>query len=79
MEYMKATKDCLNQVLNIVQRTIRTVYPKYYPSEVVDFFCQLHCKENIARDIEAGCVGILSVDGNVIGTGCYKDKRAVFY
>ena len=75
MEYMKATKDCLDQVLNIVQKTIRTVYPKYYPSEVVDFFCQLHCKENIASDIEAGCVGILSVDGNVIGTGCYKDNH----
>ena len=44
MEYMKATKDCLDQVLNIVQKTIRTVYPKYYPSEVVDFFVDFIAK-----------------------------------
>lgn len=29
----------------VVQQTIKAVYPKYYPAEVVDFFCELHSKE----------------------------------
>lgn len=29
---------------------------------MVDFFCEHHCKENIAKDIEDGRVGILVVD-----------------
>ena len=29
--------------------------------EVVEFFCALHCRENISRDIKEGFVGELSV------------------
>lgn len=35
----------------VVQHTIKTVYPKYYPAEVVDFFCELHSKEAILNHI----------------------------
>ena len=28
------------------------IYPKYYPVEVVDFFCEHHCIDAIAKDIE---------------------------
>lgn len=75
MQYIKATKKDTDQITDLVQDTIRTVYPKYYPKEVVDFFCELHCKENIAKDIENGFVGILQDDGVMVGTGCYKENH----
>lgn len=53
MEYIKATKDKLDLVFEIVQNTVKTIYPNYYPKEVVDFFCELHNRENIANDIQS--------------------------
>lgn len=75
MEYIKATENDTDEVLTIVQDTIRTIYPLYYPKEVVEFFCSLHCRENIARDIEKGLVGVLWVDNGIVGTGCYQDDH----
>ena len=75
MEYLKATEKDVEQIVLLVQDTIRTIYPKYYPKEVVDFFCALHCKENISKDIENGFVGVLKNDNMIVGTGCYKDNH----
>ena len=42
MEYLKAKKEDLGQIYQLVQDTIQTVYPQYYPHEIVAFFsCQL--------------------------------------
>lgn len=51
MIYELATTQDLQAVYDVVQYTIRTIYPKYYPVEVVNFFCQLHSKEAILKDI----------------------------
>lgn len=75
MEYIKATLKDQEQIHNLVQKTIKTVYPKYYPKEVVDFFCELHSRENIAADIEKGYVGILKNENQIWGTGSYKDNH----
>lgn len=75
MEYIKATENDLEQIAALVQETIKTIYPKYYPKEVVDFFCELHCRENIFKDIKAGVVGIVVNDNEIVGTGCYKDNH----
>ena len=45
------------------------------PKEVVDFFCELHCKDNIAKDISDGSVGIIKDNDTMVGTGCYKDNH----
>ena len=39
------------------------------------FFCELHSKETIKRDIENGYVSVLKIDGNMIGTGCFVDNH----
>ena len=75
MEYIKANEKDTEQVVKLVQDTIRTIYPKYYPKEVVDFFCDLHCYEKISKDIKDGFVGVLKKDNAIIGTGCYKDNH----
>lgn len=75
MEYIRATKEQAEQVFDLVQDTINRIYPKYYPKEVVDFFCELHSKENIVADIENGYVGVLLEENCIIGTGSYKDNH----
>lgn len=54
MEYLKARREDLEQVYQLVQDTIQTIYPQYYPHEIVGFFRNLHSKENIAADIDSG-------------------------
>lgn len=75
MEYIKATKQEEEQIFELVQRTIKSIYPKYYPKKVVDFFCELHSRKNIAEDIASGSVGILRYENQIIGTGSYKDNH----
>lgn len=75
MEYIRATKEDENAIYNLVQSSIKTIYPKYYPAEVVEFFCKHHSKENIVKDIEKGCVSILKVDGKLVGTGSYEGNH----
>ena len=74
-EYICATTKDLDSVFGIVQSSIKEIYPQYYPKEVVDFFSDLHSKENILKDIEDELVGILQVDGECVGTGCYRDNH----
>lgn len=74
-EYKKAENQDLDIVYEIVQSSIKETYPNYYPQEVVDFFSNLHNKENIKKDIDAGLVGVLLADGVPVGTGCYKDDH----
>lgn len=52
-----------------------TIYPKYYPKEVVTFFCQLHNKTNIMKDIKHGNVRMLIDNNQLIGTGSYQDDH----
>ncbi|MBP3578938.1 MAG: GNAT family N-acetyltransferase [Lachnospiraceae bacterium] len=75
MEYIKATEQDVEQITALVQKTIKTIYPKYYPKEVVDFFRELHCQENISKDVEDGRVGVLKVDNELVGTGCFKENH----
>lgn len=75
MIYELAVKENLQDIYNVVQHTIKTIYPKYYPKEVVDFFCEHHNKEAIAKDIEGGYAGVLKVDGKIAATGCFVENH----
>ncbi|MEY8392851.1 GNAT family N-acetyltransferase [Lachnospiraceae bacterium] len=75
MKYVTATSDMVNTICNVLHTTIKTIYPKYYPKEVVDFFCRHHSKEHILEGIASGNMGVLK-DGNVIvGTGCFDSNH----
>lgn len=75
MKYVKATNDLIESVCNLVQNTIKTVYPKYYPLEVVDFFCELHSKENITNDISSGNLYVLYDNDILVGTGSFRENH----
>ena len=75
MTYELAIIEELQAVYDLVQHTIKTVYPKFYPAEVVDFFCSLHSMDAIKNDIENGYVSVLKIDGEIVATGCFVDNH----
>ena len=68
MKIVRAEIPDFESVKRIAQATIRSVYPRYYPSGAVDFFARHHSGENIARDIAAGKVYLLKVEDVDVGT-----------
>ncbi|EOT23552.1 hypothetical protein C805_03217 [Eubacterium sp. 14-2] len=75
MEYVTATSDMVSAIYNVLHTTIKTVYAKYYPKGVVDFFCQLHSEEHILDGIASGNMGVLVENRVVVGTGCFDDNH----
>jgi GNAT superfamily N-acetyltransferase len=75
MRYIRATEKYAEQVIELVQETIKAVYPNYYPKEVVDFFCNHHGGETIEADIKKGNVWVLFCDSQLVGTGCNVDNH----
>lgn len=59
MKYITATPDMADVIYNVLHTTIKAVYPKYYPEEVAEFFCQHHSKEHILEGIASGNMGVL--------------------
>ena len=74
-DYIKATEKDGERIFELVQNTIRTIYPKYYPQEVVAFFCDLHSRAAICEDIQKGYVGILVEGRQIVGTGSCQDEH----
>ena len=75
MKYITATADKVDAIRNILHTTIKSVYPQYYPKEVVDFFCEHHSAEHIKDGIATGRMGVLT-DGEIfVGTGCYYENE----
>lgn len=68
MKIIRAEIPDFESVKRLAQMTIRSVYPRYYPSGAVDFFARHHSDENIARDIAAGKVYLLKVEDVDVGT-----------
>ena len=75
MEYRTAAFDMADEIYNVLHTTIKTVYPKYYPARVADFFCRLHSREHILEGIASGNMGVLVTGGVVVGTGCYDNNH----
>ena len=75
MIYELAKTEDLQTVYDVVQHTIKTIYPKYYPVEVVDFFCEHHNIKEIAKDIENGCVSVLKINEEIVATGCFVENH----
>ena len=69
--YVPAMPADTDAIFMLVQSSIRAVYPRYYPPQVVAFFLRLHSRAAIAADIAAGQVGALYLNGQLAGTGSF--------
>lgn len=77
MNIRKATLEDQTTVQEIVHRTIQTIYPNYYPAEVVNFFLEHHCLQHINKDIALGNVYLLLDEGIAAGTGSISDDNTI--
>lgn len=68
MKITKAEPKDYEAVMEIVHATIKTIYPNYYPQEVVDFFLEFHSEESIKKDIEREYVYLLTDGQHLVGT-----------
>ena len=75
MQYRLAKPEDANAIYEIVQDTIKRVYPKYYLPEIVDMFCEYHNKENISEDIKNENTYVLLENSKIIGTGTIKENH----
>ncbi len=75
MKYIAATSDMADAIYNVLHTTILTVYPKYYPAEVADFFCRHHSREHILEGIASGNMGVLTDGNRIVGTGCFDHSH----
>lgn len=75
MKYVKATSDMADEIYNVLHTAIKTIYPKYYPKEVVDFFCKHHSNEHVLDGITSGNMGVLVHNGVIAGTGCFDGNH----
>ncbi len=75
MEYITATSDMADEIWHVLHTTIKTIYAKYYPEEVVNFFCRHHSKEHVLDGIASGNMGVLVRDGVVVGMGCLDSNH----
>ena len=66
---VQAKADIALKIYELIQRTIKEIYTKYYVEEAVDFFLTLHNEESILKDISEGKVYAAVVGDDVIGTG----------
>lgn len=66
---IQAKADLVSAIYELIHRTIKEVYTKYYPDEAVKFFLELHSKENILKDISDGKVYAVVFEQSVIATG----------
>lgn len=75
MIYITATSVMAEEIQNVLHTTIKTVYSKYYPKEVVDFFCRHHNREHILEGIASGNMGVFMDDKTIVGTGCFDHNH----
>ena len=65
----KAREEQTESIHQLVSRTIREIYSRYYHEEAVRFFLEYHNPGNIAKDIAAGKTWVAFEDGKIAATG----------
>ena len=67
--------ECPERVAEIVEKTIRAVYPHYYPSGAVQFFLNLHNKQKIREALTREAIYFAVVQGKLVGTGSVRGNE----
>ena len=52
MRIRNAVPEDIDTIFTIVQTTINSVYPKYYPEDVVNYFAGLHSLDNLKNALK---------------------------
>lgn len=67
--------ECPVKVAEIVDKTIRTIYPHYYPSGAVQFFLDLHNEQRIREALAREDIYFAVAQGKIVGTGSIRGNE----
>lgn len=67
--------ECPVKAAEIVEKTIRAVYPHYYPSGAVQFFQDLHNEQRIREAFAREDIYFAAVQGEIVGTGSTRGNE----
>lgn len=71
----KAEQEDLQVITDIVHRTIKNIYPKYYPQGAVEFFLEYHNENAVSQDIADNNVYLIEDNNEIIGTVTINDNE----
>lgn len=66
---------CPVKVAEIVDKTIRAVYPHYYPPGAVQFFLDLYNEQRIREAFAREDIYFAAVKGEIVGTGSIRGNE----
>lgn len=67
--------ECPGKVAEIVEKTIRAVYPHFYPPGAVQFFLDLHNEQRIKVALAREDIFLAIIQGEVVGTGSIRKNE----
>ena len=67
--------ECPVKVAEIVEQTIRAIYPHYYPSGAVQFFLDLHNEQRIREALAREDIYFAVAQGKIVGTGSIRENE----
>lgn len=67
--------ECPAKVAEIVAKTIKAVYPRYYPFGAVQFFLDLHNEQQIKEALSREDIYFAVVEGEIVGTGSIRGNE----
>jgi GNAT superfamily N-acetyltransferase len=68
-------KKDLERLIFIVHTTIKKAYTGVYPEEAIEYFLNLHSKENMEKDIPKGRTFMLELEGKIIASGSIVESE----
>ena len=68
-DLLLASLEDADWIFELVQTTVKGIYPKYYLPEIVDMFCEYHNVQKIKEDIVAKKTYKMMVDDAIVATG----------
>lgn len=66
---------CPEKVTEIVENTIKAIYPRYYSAGAVQFFLDLHQEQNIREAMEKEEIYFAVIQGKLVGTGSIRGNE----
>ena len=75
MEIKIATIEDAEIITSIVENTITEIYPKYLSEENIEYFLNLHSKENIIKDIKNKNVYVFQYHGISFATATIRENN----
>lgn len=72
MDLRRITENYIDEVAAIAEKTIKTIYPHYYPAGAVQFFLGLHSRQKIKTAADEEEIYIAMIQGTTVGTGSIR-------